>query len=364
MKTKKYILALLVMSIVAVSCKKEEELICIDNSDPLADYVATPHTVSLPNSVLISPFGGELISPVYNPLTVEGIALGRKLFYDKKLSGDNTMACASCHLQEDGFSDKNQFSEGISGDFGDRQAMAIFNLGWDELFFWDGRSEGLEAQAFGPVTNPIELNATWPDVVAKLQADAEYPALFKKAFDTYRIDSVLVSQAISQFERTMVSFNSRFDKFMYEGEDVFNDSEERGFDLFFDKAECIHCHSGPMLNDPSFRNNGLDVVFIDKGLGKVTGDPTDNGKFKVTSLRNIAQTAPYMHDGRFATLEDVIEHYDSGVDSLSPNLDPEMFHFAEGLELTNQEKADLIAFLKTFTDDEFLTNPDFSDPNE
>lgn len=323
---------------------------------------ATPLVLDVPTHVLTSIIG-EMPIPSDNPTTVEGVALGRRLFYENMLSGDNTMSCATCHIQEDGFSDKRQFSEGIAGDLGDRQAMALINLGWSDLLFWDGRAASLEDQAFGPVVNPIELNETWSNVVQKLQDDSDYPSLFEAAFGTCIIDSVLVSKAIAQFERTMLSFNSRYDKFFYEQEDVFTQAELNGFELFMGEAECVHCHSGPLLSDNRIRNNGLDIVFTDLGLGNVTGDATDNGKFKVTTLRNIAQTAPYMHDGRFTTLEDVIDHYNSGVKAESPNLDPEMEHFVTGLNLTTAQKSDLVAFLHTMSDNSFLEDLIFSDPN-
>lgn len=332
---------------------------CCKHPDPVA---ATPLIIEVPAHIATSIIG-EMPIPADNPTTVEGVALGRKLFYENMLSGDNTISCATCHIQGDGFADKRQFSEGITGDLGDRQAMAIINSGWTDLFFWDGRAVSLEDQAFGPVVNPVELNETWPNVVAKLQDDCDYPHLFEAAFGTSIIDSVLVSKAIAQFERTLVSFDSKYDKFFYNQEDVFTQAEMNGFDLFMGDAECVHCHSGPNLTDDMFRNNGLDIVQTDIGLGKVTGDELDNGKFKVTTLRNIAQTAPYMHDGRFATLEEVVEYYNSGVQADSPNLDPEMEHFSEGLNLTEEQKSDLIAFLHTMSDETFLTNPKFSDPN-
>lgn len=310
-----------------------------------------------------SSFIGDVPESSDNPTTVEGVALGRKLFYETLLSGDNTMSCASCHAQVDAFSDINQFSEGITGATGDRQAMAIINLAWDEHLFWDGRANSLEAQALGPVSNPIELNAKWVDVEDKLQDHDEYPDLFNAAFETCEIDSMLVAKAIAQFERTLVSFNSRYDRYFYLQEDVLTESELNGFNLFMGDAECVHCHAGPLLTDQTFKNNGLDVTLTDLGLGNETGNAADNGKFKTTTLRNIALTAPYMHDGRFATLEEVIEHYNSGVQGDSPNLDPEMTHFAEGLNLTEQQKSDLVAFMHTLTDISFITNTDFSDPN-
>tara|TARA_B110000046_G_scaffold6876_1_gene7278 strand:+ start:1676 stop:2740 length:1065 start_codon:yes stop_codon:yes gene_type:complete len=354
MKTINKIISLLLITVVIFSCEKGE----------ITAYNApTPATVMVPNWINTSIIG-DMPHPSDNALTVEGIALGRELFYEKKLSGDNSMSCASCHFQELNFSDNALFSTGITGDFGDRQAMAIVNLAWDDLFFWDGRAVSLEDQAFGPVVNHIELNDTWPNVVAKLQADPKYPGLFKKAFGTHTIDSVRVSKAIAQFERSMVSFNAEYDKYFYEGDlTALNASEINGFNLFFGQAECIHCHSGPLLNDPSFRNNGLDATFTDLGYGTVTGLSTDIGKFKVTTLRNIAESAPYMHDGRFATLEDVVEHYNSGVVASSPNLDSEMDHFVGGLNLTPGEIIDLIAFLHTFSDSTYLNNLNFSDPN-
>ena len=342
--------------LVFVACKKDKEVETIK-------YNPTSVTLAVPDWVESSIVGSMPI-PADNPLTIEGIALGRELFYEKMLSGDNTKSCASCHLQEDNFSDPEQFSEGISGDLGTRQAMAIINLGWDSKFFWDGRAISLEDQAFGPVVNPIELNDTWQNVESKLNMSSKYQKMFAEAFGTSKIDSNLVVKAISQFERSMISFNSKYDKFFYENDaSVYNTSEMNGFDLFFGDAECIHCHSGPLLNDPVFRNNGLDVNLTDLGLGEITNIASDNGKFKVTSLRNIAESGPYMHDGRFTTLEEVVEHYNSGVEGNSPNLDSEMEHFVGGVNLTAAQKNDLVAFLKTFSDVSFLTNSEFSDPN-
>ncbi len=313
----------------------------------------------------VTDYLGEMPIPEDNPITVEGVELGRMLFYDKRLSGDNTMSCASCHLQSSAFTDPEQFSEGIDGEIGERNAMQIINAGWFTSYFWDGRAESLEHQAFGPVVNPVELNETWPNVEAKISEDPDYPAMFANVFGTETVDSVRISKAISQFERTLLSFNSKFDDYFYGDFTGFTASEENGFDIFFsEKGDCIHCHSGPILTDNEFRNNGLDFELTDLGLGEVTGDPDDDGKFKVPTLRNIEFTAPYMHDGRFATLEEVVEHYNSGVKADSPNLDPEMEHASEGLNLTEQEKVDLINFLKTFTDPEFINNPDFSDPFE
>ena len=358
MKNIKISISLLLITIIIIACSK-------DKITPYNGGGSGAHSTSvvIPSWVSTSVVG-DMIHPANNPLTTEGVVLGRELFYETQLSGDNTMSCASCHFQELSFSDSSRFSEGITGGIGDRQAMSIVNLAWDNLFFWDGRAISLEDQALGPVTNPIELNDTWINVMSKLQANPKYPPLFQKAFGTSAIDSTLVTKAIAQFERTMVSFDSDYDKYFYQGDtNALNSSEKNGFNLFFGQAECIHCHSGPLLNDPVFRNNGLDNVFTDLGFGNVTGLSSDNGKFKVPTLRNIAESGPYMHDGRFTTLEQVVEHYNSGVYGVSPNLDSEMSHFVGGLSLTSIEKADLVAFLRTFSDSYFLTNPNFSDPN-
>lgn len=329
----------------------------------LEGYQSTPITLDIPTYA--TSYLGEMPIPEDNPMTLEGIYLGRKLFYDKNLSDDNTQSCASCHLQENGFTDPNQFSEGITGELGGRNAMQIINAAWFPSFFWDGRAESLEHQALGPVVNPVELNTTWPKVENKLKAEPLYPALFSMAFGSKEIDSTRITKAISQFERTLLSFNTKYDDYFYGDFTGFTESEENGFDIYFsERGDCIHCHSGPNLTDNEFRNNGLDSEISDLGLGEVTGNTEDNGKFKVPTLRNIEFTAPYMHDGRFETLEEVVEHYNSGVHEDSPNLDPEMEHSAEGLNLTEQEKEDLVNFLKTFSDYEFISNPEFSNPFE
>lgn len=340
------------------ACKKETK------TTPPEVYNPTEKTIAVPQYVLN--YLGEMPQPADNPLTEEGVALGRKLFYDKLLSNDRTMACATCHKQENGFDDFRQFSQGTNGAFGDRNAMPIINLGWADAFFWDGRRTTLEGQAHDPVTNPIEMANTWPEVVTRVQSHNEYPSLFFKAFGTRTVDSTLIVKAIAQFERTMVSFNTRFDKYFYQNDaTALNASEQRGLTLFTGDALCNTCHMmNTLFTDHAFRNNGLDVNPADNGLMKFTGKPNDRGKFKVPGLRNIAQTAPYMHDGRFATLEDVVNFYSSGVKQTSPNIDEHMPPFGNGLNLTAQEKADLVAFLKTLSDQEFLTRQDLSDPNK
>lgn len=300
--------------------------------------------------------------PADNPFTQEGIALGRKLFYEKRLSGDNTLACAGCHAPEAAFSDPRQFSEGITGALGNRNSMALINLGYNTSFFWDGRAETLEDQVLEPVPNPIEMHQNWPDAVAKLENDLTYQYLFFQAFGTHVIDSIKVSKAMAQFLRTMVSGNSRFDQ-SQQGLIALNSMEQSGAVIFFtEEGDCFHCHGGPMFSSLTFHNNGLDAVHNDHGRAIVTGDPDDIGKFKAPTLRNIAYTAPYMHDGRFATLDEVINHYSEGV-HWSPTIDPNMKKADQGgLHLDPQQKAQLKAFLLALSDPEFVNNPDFSDP--
>ncbi|WP_345027267.1 cytochrome-c peroxidase [Flavivirga jejuensis] len=313
-------------------------------------------------------FQDNILSPVVptnNPQTIEGIALGKKLFFDPILSADNTQACADCHAPENAFSDTDRFSDGIDGFFSNRNAMPLFNLAWnyDEKFFWDGRVFSLEHQAFQPVTDPLEMHNTWMQVEQKLQQNSEYPNLFEQAFGTSTIDSSLVTKAIAQFERTLISSNSKFDKHLL-GEATLTSEELNGFNVFMDetKGDCFHCHGSdknPLWTDNMFHNNGLDATITDLGLGEITGDPADNGKFKSPSLRNLTFTAPYMHDGRFATIDEVINHYSEGLQN-SPTIDPLMKKVAQGgVQLSAQDKADLKAFLLTLSDYEFINNSDF-----
>lgn len=335
------------------------------NTDPEeVTYDPTPYQLEIPEGLPpMDPF-----IPEDNPMTVEGVELGRKLFYEPLLSGDGTQSCATCHPQESGFADPNRFSIGIDGSVGNRNAMALINLGWNQFgFFWDGRAETLEEQALEPINNPLEMKSSWPEVEARLNNHPEYPELFKQAFDVDHIDSTTVTKAIAQFERTLISGNSRFDRWYNRQEIQLTDQELRGFTLYTtEAADCFHCHGlGGLITDNQFHNNGLDVDFsADEGRYLVTGDPADKGKFRTPTLRNIELTAPYMHDGRFFTLEEVVDHYSEHV-TASETLDPLMELVGDGgAQLSQQEKEDLIAFLKTFTDPSFVQNAAFSDPNE
>lgn len=327
-------------------------------------YSPTPYEFQVPQG--LPPV--ESFVPEDNPMTVEGVALGRKLFYETMLSGDNTQSCGSCHKQENGFAEPLQVSVGIDGVSGTRNAMALINMAWNQNgFFWDGRSTTLEVQALEPIRNPVEMNTTWPEVEVKLNADEDYKQLFKEAYNVDYIDSLTVAKAIAQFVRTLISGNSKFDKYYNQQVATLTEQELRGLILYnTEAADCFHCHGlGGLITDNRYRNNGLDTEFsADEGRYYVTGDDADKGKFRVPTLRNIELTAPYMHDGRFFTLEQVVDQYSEHV-QLSETVDPlmELVGFG-GANLSQQDKEDLVAFLKTFTDEDFATNPDFSDPNE
>jgi len=336
------------------------------------DYPQTPYKLDIPDGLPPQP-------PLGVELTEEGVELGKRLFYDPILSADGTQSCASCHNQAFAFSDNGlQYSVGIDGIAGTKNSMALFNLAYYNKFFWNGRSPSLPHQALLPVTDPIEMHNTWENAIDKIKADPAYNDLFRKAYDLAEIDSSLVADAITQFELTLLSGNSKFDKFN-NLEIQLTQQEFLGFQIFnteprqtsFDKpgGDCFHCHGAPLFTNLEFMNNGLDKN-LKMGLEEVTGDPFDKGKFKVTTLRNIEKTPPYMHDGRFETLEEVVEHYNSGV-NITSTLAPIMLKtdpngnptgIANGLFLTPTEKAALVAFLKTLTDNDFLNNPEFSQP--
>jgi cytochrome c peroxidase len=334
-----------------------------EEPDDCNTHVTTPYELQIPEG--LPPMASFI--PTDNQMTVEGVALGRRLFYDPLLSDDNSMSCSTCHKQENAFSELQQVSVGIDGSVGTRNAMALINLGWNQFgFFWDGRAITLEDLVFQPVTNPIEMNTTWPEVEAKLNANEEYKQQFLEAYNISTIDSVHVSKAIAQFLRTLISGNSKFDKWYNQQAIQLSESELRGFVLFNGEgADCFHCHGlGGLITDNKYHNNGMDTQFTDAGRYGVTGNADDEGKFRTPTLRNIELTPPYMHDGRFFTLEEVVDHYSHHVLPDSPNLDPLMELVGDGgAQLTAQEKQDLIAFLKTFTDTDFVNNPEFSDPN-
>lgn len=352
----------LVISLVVFNSCDEEASTVIDNPE----YNPTPFEVNLPDHFFSPQF------PIDNPLTEEGVELGRHLFYETKLSADNTQSCGSCHNQKFAFTDNGQkFSTGITGAVGRRNSMAIFNLFYHKQgLFWDGRAKTLREQALIPIEDPTEMNETLENVVSKLQDEELYRDLFYSAFGSNEITSQKIGLALEQFMLSMVSADSKFDK-VQAGLSEFTLDELKGQDLFnaefspipgTSAGDCFHCHGGPDFSNHRFFNNGLDSTFdSDKGRFEVTGKEQDLGKFKAPSLRNIELTAPYMHDGRFKTLEEVLIHYDSHVKS-APNLDPNLFASRGKLNLGDEEIEYLIAFLKTLTDTSFVNNPRLSNP--
>jgi cytochrome c peroxidase len=320
--------------------------------------------------------------PANNPLTETKIALGKRLFFDPSLSADGTVSCNSCHLQEKAFSDPRAFSLGVGGVSGDaperrRNALALFNLAWHQTLFWDGNIEDpdgthdlLERQSSVPIEAPHEMNSSFDLVIDRLYQDSSYVNHFYRAFGD-SIRPLRIQQALASFERTMISGGSKYDRFAASGFDstVLTPSEYRGYQLYFAEtgtqhAECFHCHGGFNFDDPTgaFRNNGLlGYDYEDFGRALVTGTPgqpnnADYAKFKVPSLRNIEHTAPYLHDGSIQTLEEVLDRYiEVANEPATVTRDP----FIDNIVLSEQDKEDVIAFLKTLSDPDFLTDPAF-----
>lgn len=307
-----------------------------------------------------------------NPVTKEGAELGRYLFYDPILSANQTMSCASCHKQAFAFSDAGKkFSEGINQVVQKRNTPPLFNLAWYPSFFWDGRAATLEDQVFFPVRDHAEMNLSWPEAEKRLNKSRFYRKKFLDVFSISVIDSIHIAKAIAQFERTLISCNSKFDRVLRK-EDKLTQAEFRGYEIVNDQsmADCLHCHTTDahaLATSRKFGNNGLDTAssifnYPDSGLGGITGKPKDYGWFKIPSLRNIAVTGPYMHDGRFSSLREVIDFYSEGLHP-SINIDSKMTRIkTRGVQLTESDKLCLEAFLHTLTDSTFITNPEFSDP--
>lgn len=297
-----------------------------------------------------------------NPLTKAGFKLGRKLFFDPILSSDNTISCGTCHQPFAAFSQlEHALSHGVEERVGTRNSPPLFNLNWHTSFFWDGGVNHLEVQPFSPITNPLEMNETLTNIVAKIGANENYKALFTEAFGTPEVNTQRIGKSLAQFMGLMVSDNSKYDKHARnEAGGEFTSVELNGYQLFKDK--CSGCHTEPLFSDFSFRNNGLALVnnsqgIIDSGRGHITPtDATSFYKFKVPSLRNLKYTSPYMHDGRFNTLDQVLEHYNSGVQN-TPNLDPLLA--SGGIPMTTAEKDALKAFLNTLNDEAFTKDVRF-----
>ncbi|WP_205529356.1 cytochrome-c peroxidase [Taibaiella koreensis] len=336
------------------SCKKDN----VEEQEPVA---VDP---SLANIEFKVPESWPL--PVYNfsnnPLTKEGFKLGRKLFFDPILSRDNSISCGTCHQPFAAFSQLDHaVSHGVDDRVGTRNSPALFNLNWHSSFFWDGGVNHIEMQPFAPITNPLEMDETLANVIAKLQARDEYKQLFKDAFGTDEITTQKMTRALAQFMGMMVSSNAPYDKYMrHEG--TLSADEMAGLTVF--RSKCAACHTEPLFSDFSLRNNGLALQnnekgIIDSGRGIITPlDPSSFYKFKVPSLRNLKYTAPYMHDGRLATIDAVLDHYTGDVQH-TPNLDPLL---ENGISLSAQERQQLKAFLNTLNDETFVKDIRFQEP--
>lgn len=314
------------------------------------------------------PFFPKMPTASDNAVTMEGARLGKRLFYDPILSSDSSLSCSSCHQHEHAFSDSSALSKGRNGALTSRNTMPLFNLAWYPAYFWDGRANSLENQVFHPVRAYNEMNLDWKTASNRIAHQASYQKQFAEAFGDLPIDSIQISKAIAQFMRTLLSYQSKFD-LVFQGKKRFTKDEYDGYVIANEqnKGGCIHCHitDGAMLSTTlHFSNNGLDspnsnLQFSDNGRGSYTGHEADNGKFMIPSLRNLAFTAPYMHDGRFKTLEEVIDFYSTGVHS-SPTTDSKMTHAKQGgVHLSSEEKRKLIAFLLTLSDSTFIENPEF-----
>lgn len=298
-----------------------------------------------------------------NPITEKGFELGKKLFYDGRLSSDGIISCGFCHIQEDAFTHHGHtFSHGVGDAIGTRNAPPIQNMVFQTAFMWDGATSHLDLQPIIPFTSEIEMHGNFDSAIEMMKNDANYVRLYKQAFLDGQINSENMLKALAQFQIMLVSANSKFDQYRRnENGTVLSNDETEGYTLF--KQKCAACHATDLFTDNSYRNNGLPVnpSINDVGRFRVTELENDRFKFKVPSLRNIEKTSPYMHDGRFLTLEAVMNHYSSGIVN-TQNLDSSLNNNGVlGIPLTASEKLKIITFLKTLTDHEFLTNPKFAE---
>ena len=344
-----------------VSALSEAEITAIQPKPRCLPAKCTPYALQISARVPIPDL------PRDNPLIAERVELGERLFGETALSKDGSISCASCHKADAAFSDSRRYSLGVRGQTGARNAMPLFNLAWKSSFFWDGRAPSLRAQVLMPIEDHSEMDESATNVCAKMQSpgahqgSSGYPATFERAFGSREITPEKIGLAIENYLLTLTSFDAKFDRVL-DGKAEFTREEQSGFELFATEydprrgqygADCFHCHGGSLFQSQSFANNGLDSEFSDLGRGRITGKDSDRGKFAVPSLRNVEVTAPYMHDGRFRTLEEVVEHYCTGL-RRSATLDPNLAkHPDGGVPLSAADKKALVAFLKTLTDARF-----------
>ncbi len=328
------------------SCKVDPEIVPELPSDNLVEVV--PEGWPQPNYTFST-----------NPVTEAGFVLGRALFYETLLSKDNTISCGTCHQLNSAFANTDhKLSHGINDLIGMRNAPALFNLTWHTSFMHDGGINHIENQPPAPITNTVEMGEDLANVVYKLQSSEKYRQLFKDAFGDELVTTQRMFKAFTQFQGLIYSYNSKYDQYKA-GKANFDEAEKRGYALF--QAKCSNCHKEPLFSDFVIRSNGLavDPSLNDIGRGFIENQPQNYYKFKTPSLRNIAKSGPYMHDGRFSTLQQCLNHYDGGITNLT-NLDPLL---QNGIPMTEEEKTDIIAFLNTLTDYKLLSDKRFADPN-
>ncbi len=293
-------------------------------------------------------------SPEGNELTIERVELGKRLFYETALSIDSTVSCSTCHLQQLAFSDGKTKSLGVKDSLGARNAPALINLAYDKFFFHDGGVTSLETQAMSPILNHAEMAFGIHEAGERLAKNSDYQKRSQAAYNR-EMSAYVIVRALAAFQRTLISGNSPFDQFYYQNDSIaLTKSQQRGWTVFNEKGNCINCHSGFNFTNFGFANNGLYQVFKDRGRSRISLKKEDEGKFKIPTLRNIQLTSPYMHDGSLPTLESVIEHYDSG-----GKQHENQSEFVKKLNLTKQEKADLVNFLHSLTDTSFINNEAF-----
>lgn len=324
---------------------------CADHDDPAS--------VPIDPAIVIPPGFPAFEAPADNQPTPERVALGRQLFYDRRLSRTHEVSCGSCHFQEHAFADPARVSRGVDGKTGTRNAPALVNLAWGKSFFWHGGAASLEIQAVGPIKNPLEMDLTLAEASERLEQDRALLEAFERAYDEGPSEST-IPRALASFVRSLISADNPYDRYLAGAGAALSPAAVRGEAIFNgEKGECFHCHAGINFTNNGFRNDGSADDDPDQGRYEVTLKESDIGKFKVPTLRNIAVSGPYMHDGSLATLDDVIDAYVAGGRG-HPNTDPTIAPLA----LTDDDKADLRAFLESLTDDGFLNEPRFADPNQ
>lgn len=336
-------LALLLASFATVSCGREPPAaMALESANPLAPLPKLP--LGVEGKVKWEEVAGDF------KVTPARVRLGRWLFYDKRISADGTISCATCHRPEFAFSEPTPVSTGIKGQKGGRKAPPIINAAWPiyPVYFWDGRADSLVAQAKGPMENPIEMGNTHAAISKTVAAIAGYRPYFKEAFGDDAVTIDRVAEAIAAYEATLLSGDSRFDRFVKGDKKALTPQEQKGKELFEGRATCVECHLGTNLSDAKFHNLGVgwnekEKKFADEGRSKISKDPAELGAFKTPSLRDVTKHAPYMHDGSLATLKDCVEHYNQG-GIKNPTLDPKM----KKLDLKPDEVDALVAFMKTF----------------